>query len=728
MMTDIHTKPASAPQAADSAQPAQAVVLPSPEVLTPESALALPTARRTLIRLLRAWLVGLIVFGYGPAFTYGRVAWLFNEHQWWWTYFLYVTEVPLVGGFWTIVVPLISYWPVHRALNAWAAGAPVDRAQCAQIYERALVMPWRAACGAFAASFFVYLIGMTILHWQTNQPWVEIAKTVPAIPLVGGMMGAYCYFGTTRALQPVVAWCSRHLRNARPVRQVSLAEKFLATTVVLAIALLCLLQPAAYSLGQVVTERHMSERALGELRTAGARMAQWVRQEDQLRILQQAALGEHGYVMTLDEGGRITSPHPRGYTMLAEERFYRPERHLDERDGVWVDRFGQHRVIAFTRLSEPPQVAMSVSFPSDFSQPLHEYMQFSWVIILEVLFVVFLFGRSYTRGITTPLAELSLAAEQIAEHGDLTQYVAVTTNDELGELARSFNRMVEELQASKATLEEHAKRLERSTQELSLLNQEMEDLLRVVSHDLRAPLINIQGFSKRLEPIMQEMVKSLDQLAAQHPDQAALRAQVDTLRGNVQARFTESLRFISKGVEKMDALLASLLAVSRVGRKADPIQPHDLDGILDDVIATFDHQLKEQAIQVIRHPLPRGVRCRRNEVNQVFSNLVSNAISYMGASGNRFIEIGGAVDGELAECYIRDTGIGISPEDHERVFQMFTRLLAVEVPGEGVGLAYVKKILRSHGGTIRVMSQKGQGSTFYFTLPIRETAAQGGLA
>ena len=123
-----------------------------------------------------------------------------------------------------------------------------------------------------------------------------------------------------------------------------------------------------------------------------------------------------------------------------------------------------------------------------------------------------------------------------------------------------------------------------------------------------------------------------------------------------------------KSVEKMDALLTSLLAVSRVGRKADPMQPQDLDSILDDVLATFQHQLKEYAIQIIRHPLPKQVFCRRNEINQVFSNLVSNAINYMGATGIRFIEIGGRDLGPIAECYVRDTGIGIHPEDQERVF------------------------------------------------------------
>ena len=686
-----------------------------------------PTPRRTRSRLLRAWIIGLVVFGYGPAFTYGRLAWLFNEYQWRWTYFLYVSLVPLVGGICVLLLPLWWYRPIHRALAVWSDGAPVDRQQCADIYERALRLPWQIALSAFSAAFSGYVIGMSVLHWQANQPWIEIAKTLPAIPLVGGMMGAYCYFGTVRALHPVAAWCSTQLRYARPIRRVGLAEKFLTTTCVIVVAVLCLLEPAAYTLGQVVTEQQLTERVLERLRTATSEWERTGQPDDWPLLVRHATLGRRGYLFTIDGAGRITSPHPRGYLRADQEQFYRMDQRLVGSEGVWVDRVGQHRVVAFVRRDNPPQTFLSITFPAEFSRPLHHFMVFSWIVLLEVLFAVFLFGRYYARGITIPLAELTHAAQQIAEREDLSQHVPITTNDELGEVANAFNRMVERLQASKADLEEYTRRLERSTQELSALNQEMEDLLRVVSHDLRAPLINIQGFSKRLEPIFRETVTTLDRLA-QDSTENGVRQQVEVLKDSVQVRFAESLRFISKGVEKMDALLSSLLAVSRVGRKADPIQPNDLNEILDDVLATFDHQLKDQAIQVIRRPLPARVPCRRNEINQVFSNLLSNAINYLGPTGTRFVEIGGLEREDHVECFVRDTGLGIGPEDQERIFQMFTRLQAIDVPGEGVGLAYVKKILRSHGGRIWVVSQRGHGSTFFFTLPTlqsQQAAARG---
>ena len=687
---------------------------------TPE----LPTPRRTLKRVLRVWIVGLLCFGYGPAFTYGFFVWLLNEQQWAWTFLMYTTLVPLVGGFCVLVVPWRSYRPIHRSLTRWANGEPVEQELCRAVYEQALRLPWTVAMGAIAAAAIGYLAGTGVVHWQANQPMSEIIKTIPAIPLVGGMMGAFCYFGTARALHPVVAWCSRQLSQPPVVRSLPIAVKFLTTTYVLAIAMLCLMLPATYALGQILTELHAQELALTHLRRSLQAMPQQQDETAWLTKLSEAAVGSHGYVFALDANQRLLR-HPKGYTTLEQERFFRPDTHLRAPEGVWVDRVGEHRVVAFVRSDAWPLTAISVVFPADFAAPLGRFILLSGLIVIEVLIAVMVFGRYYTHGITTPLAELISTTERITRHGDLELRVPVTTTDELSELARSFNRMVEELQASKSNLEHYTKRLEQSTRDLSALNQEMEDLLRVVSHDLRAPLINVQGFSKRLEPLMQETLHALGDLAAELPSNGA-RLKVETLKDDFQSRFSESLRFIAKGVEKMDTLLSSLLAISRVGRKADPLQPNDLNAILDDVVAAFHHQLQEAAIRIVRHPLPKDAPCRRNEMNQVFSNLLSNAIHYMGVSEQRYVEIGAATRDNEVECFVRDTGIGIGPEDQERIFNMFTRLQAVDVPGEGIGLAYVKKIIRSHGGRVWVTSAKGQGSTFFFTLPTRQSAATRG--
>jgi len=698
------------------------------ETVPAVSTCVLPTPQETLRRLLKVWSTGLLVFGCG-FLAYGLLPLLVlnNAEQVRWTIRVGLVEIPLLGGFFMIGLPWVWYRPIQQVLETWVAGQAVARSQCIRAYELALLLPWRIVLAACTASLLCYGIGLSVVYWRAHLPLVEIWKALPAIPLVGGMAGAFGYFGTVRTLHPVVSRCSVELRHARPVRRGSLGTKFLMMTCLLALASLCLLQPAAYTAGQVMTERYVRDLALTQLRVAAYQAASLNETAERLKVLEDAKLGVHGYVFAIDDAGRIQTPHPRGDTHLSQEALDQLDQQSVGHERAWTDRVGAHRVIAFMRMADPPWTFVSVSFPSDFDLPLRTFVQMSWLVVFLVIGVVILFGRYYTRSITTPLAELTQAARRIAQRDELSQHVPVTTNDEIGEVARAFNRMVERLQASKAEVGEYTRRLERSTQDLSALNQEMEDLLHVVSHDLRAPLINIRGFSQRLEPVMQETVDVLDRLAKQAQGNG-LRHHVETLKGAIQTRFGESLRFISKSVEQMDVLLSSLLAVSRVGRKADPLLPQDLGDILDDVLATCEHQLTQRSIGVIRHPLPNAVPCRRNELNQVFSNLVANAIAYMGSSTRRVIEIGGAAHEDHIECFVRDTGIGIDPADHERVFQMFTRLEAIDAPGEGIGLAYVRKIIRSHGGRIWVESRRGEGSTFCFTLPPRAAASTGARA
>jgi signal transduction histidine kinase len=279
---------------------------------------------------------------------------------------------------------------------------------------------------------------------------------------------------------------------------------------------------------------------------------------------------------------------------------------------------------------------------------------------------------------------------------------------------------ITELKRVEQAVRLHVEELAHSNQELSALTQEMEDLLRVVSHDLRSPLINIQGFAKRLDPVVHQTIQQLEALSRQVQTNG-LKAQLQDLKRAVEEKAPESLAFIAKGVARMDTLLSSLLLLSRVGRKTEPMQAHDLNTLLEELLPTFQHQLQETRITLIRHPLPRTVRCRKNELSQVFANLISNAIKFMGQGPERRIEIGGRELPDRIACDVTDTGIGIDPKDHARLFHPFSRLEELQVPGEGIGLAYVRKVLRSHGGDIRVESQKGRGSTFAFWLPRKHT-------
>lgn len=262
----------------------------------------------------------------------------------------------------------------------------------------------------------------------------------------------------------------------------------------------------------------------------------------------------------------------------------------------------------------------------------------------------------------------------------------------LGAASREKTRLIEDLR-------EKTGALAALNQQWATLNEEMEDLLYVASHDLRAPLINVQGFAR-------EVRLSLSDLRG-HTD-ATLEAKT------ICTDTDESLGFIDSAIQRMDGLIQGLLNVSRITTRTTPTDEVRLQEVVEKIIESFRYQLDQSRIQVTVGTLPT-VRGDALRLTQVFSNLIDNAIKYMGDGPRRVIEIGTrSVDGPT--LFVQDSGPGIPVNSQEAVFRLFRRLTS-GVPGEGLGLTMVRKIVEKHGGRIWIESTPGQGSTFLFTLP-----------
>jgi light-regulated signal transduction histidine kinase (bacteriophytochrome) len=167
----------------------------------------------------------------------------------------------------------------------------------------------------------------------------------------------------------------------------------------------------------------------------------------------------------------------------------------------------------------------------------------------------------------------------------------------------------------------------------------------------------------------------------------------------------------------METLIQELLDVARLSRAQLNLAETDLQATLDEVLASLEFSIAEQRVQVrVPRPLPR-MRCDRVRVGELFRNLVTNAIKY-NDKPERWVEIGytGSVPGVF--FFVRDNGVGIRPEHHDRVFTLFQRLHTREAfgGGSGVGLTIAKKIVEMHEGRIWLKSEAGVGTTFYFTL------------
>lgn len=227
-------------------------------------------------------------------------------------------------------------------------------------------------------------------------------------------------------------------------------------------------------------------------------------------------------------------------------------------------------------------------------------------------------------------------------------------------------------------------------EELENKNAELERFTYTVSHDLRSPLVTINGFLGFLE----QSAKS----------------------GNMQ-QFEKDKTRIEAAVQRMQNLLKELLELSRIGRKVNPSVDIPFEDIVKDAIDILQGQIRKREVTLQTHPNLPTIHGDRQRLTEVLQNLIDNAIKYMGNQPNPIIEIGqqGEEDNKPI-FFVKDNGIGIAPEHHERIFNLFEQLDPYS-DGTGVGLALVKRIIEIHGGKIWVQSEANKGTTFYFTLP-----------
>ena len=231
--------------------------------------------------------------------------------------------------------------------------------------------------------------------------------------------------------------------------------------------------------------------------------------------------------------------------------------------------------------------------------------------------------------------------------------------------------------------------------ELENKNSELERFTYTVSHDLKSPLVTINGFLGYLEQ--------------------------DALSGNMERLTSDTFR-IRDAVNKMQQLLNELLQLSRIGRMVNVSENVLFEDLVREAMEVVYGRLKTSGVTVQVNPGLPTVYVDSPRVIEVLQNLLDNAAKYMGDQPTPRIEIGqNGEEGEKSIFYVKDNGMGIAPEYHERIFGLFDKLDSMS-EGTGVGLALVKRIIEVHGGRIWVESEVGKGSTFFFTLPTKPEA------
>jgi signal transduction histidine kinase len=241
--------------------------------------------------------------------------------------------------------------------------------------------------------------------------------------------------------------------------------------------------------------------------------------------------------------------------------------------------------------------------------------------------------------------------------------------------------------------EEHrAEELARLARALEASNRELDQFAYVASHDLKAPLRGIANLSQWIE----------DDLADRFTEESH-----------------EHMRLLRGRVHRMEALIDGILQYSRAGRTHDQPERVDTAALVDDVV---DLLAPAQEVQVVVHPEMPVLVTERLPLQQVFLNLVGNAVKYGGPHAR--VDVSARVEGGVWEFTVRDDGPGIAPEYHERIFAIFQTLQARDkVEGTGIGLSIVKKLVESRGGRVRVESAAGRGAAFHFQWPAHPVEA-----
>jgi two-component system phosphate regulon sensor histidine kinase PhoR len=299
-----------------------------------------------------------------------------------------------------------------------------------------------------------------------------------------------------------------------------------------------------------------------------------------------------------------------------------------------------------------------------------------------------LLAAFFARYVSRRLAHIIDHARKLAQ-GDFSARVDATGRDELAVLGNKLNETSQKLQLM-------FEQLEREHAELEKLERVRKDFVINVSHELRTPLASIQGYTETL----------LDG-ALQDPEH--------------NVRF---LNIIRLNAERLRRLTEDLLTLSRIELNRQTFQPahYDVNALLAEHVDAMRPMADKNQITLAMEPPPPGteVFCDSEAVHQIVTNLVDNALKYTPEGGSVTVGARPAADNRVI-VYVRDTGLGIPPEDLPRLFERFYRVdkaRSRELGGTGLGLAIVKHLVRSQGGEVGVESVLNQGSTFFFTLPV----------
>ncbi len=283
------------------------------------------------------------------------------------------------------------------------------------------------------------------------------------------------------------------------------------------------------------------------------------------------------------------------------------------------------------------------------------------------------------------------------------------TVGELQQLTASLEEEITERQAAQEALIENQTELKRYATRLEETNKELKAFANIVAHDLRTPMVNLDGFSKELGKSLAELKQILLDAVMHLPENVRQKT------GEILERdLPEALQFIDLSVDRMDTMVAALVKLAHLGTNKMNYQAVNMAELVSAVLASFSKQIAGRNIQVKCGLLPQ-IQTDRQAMEQIMGNLLSNAIKYLEPERRGEITISCAVSGDEYIFSIQDNGLGIAAEDQEKIFEIFRQAGKQDMVGQGMGLAYVRTLVRQLGGKVWCESDLGTGTIIRFT-------------
>ncbi len=350
------------------------------------------------------------------------------------------------------------------------------------------------------------------------------------------------------------------------------------------------------------------------------------------------------------------------------------------------------------------------------------------MLVIVVMGIGIMVAILLVRIIVPPIGQLVSATQRIAR-GDLSHPVTIRTNDEIGDLAMSFNQMVKQLEDSRREFEDYSKTLERKVEERTTeLERNVEELSEARIATLNI-LEDINEAKKELEMANRELME-LDEMKSKFLGTAshelktpltAIKANIDFILSGREVPIPRNLRqylfTIQRNTNRIQDIMEKMLDMARIKSGKIDILMERLN--LLSVVKEFVKEIKpvEKRIDIkIKIPRDIHVQADKNRLHDIYANLLSNAFKFTPAGGE--VRIEARRDNDLVLAEVSDTGVGIPEDQCEKVFDEFYQVDRRRYGGTGLGLAIVKGIVEEHGGRIWVDSKVGKGSSFYFTVPV----------